>query len=117
VSIFRTESRSKWLAAAFMAFFLMFGMAQIAAAEDFALGDIPLHRETYEKYIKRPSNYRLDAVLPTSYDARNDGIVTPAKNQGTCGVTILSKLPFHAASRTGPIYLSTKLAVSGTGMF
>jgi hypothetical protein len=85
VSIFRTESRSKWLAAAFMAFFLMLGMVQIATAEDFALGDIPLDRETYEKYIKRPSKDRLDAVHPTSYDARNDGIVTPAKDQGSCG--------------------------------
>lgn len=82
-----------------------------------ALGDIPLDRETYEKYIKKPSKDRLDAVHPTSYDARNDGIVTPAKDQGSYGVTIFSKLPSHAASRTGPIYLSTKLAVSGTGMF
>jgi len=61
------------------------GMATTAFAEDFALGDIPLNKETYEKYIKKPSLERLEAVHPSSYDARDAGIVTPAKNQGSCG--------------------------------
>ena len=71
--------------AVLMVFFLILGMAGMAAAEDFALGDIPLDKETYEKYIKKLPPDRLDAAHPSSYDARNAGIVTPAKNQGSCG--------------------------------
>jgi len=61
------------------------GMVTMAAAEDFTLGDIPLDKETYEKYIKVPPSERLEEVHPSSYDARNDGIVTLAKDQGSCG--------------------------------
>jgi C1A family cysteine protease len=85
MEILKARFHVKMSVAVPMAFLLILGMVQIAAAEDFALGDIPLDRETYEKYIKKPSKDRLDAVLPTSYDARNEGIVTPAKNQGSCG--------------------------------
>jgi len=71
--------------AVLMVFFLMLGMVGMAFAEDFALGDIPLDKEAYEKYIKKLPPDRLDAAHPSSYDARNAGIVTPAKNQGSCG--------------------------------
>gem|GEM_PF-6129952 len=76
--------------AAVMVFLLILGMtlsgmARIASAEGFALGDIPLDKEIYEKYIKKLPQDRLEAALPSSYDARDAGIVTPAKNQGSCG--------------------------------
>jgi hypothetical protein len=49
--------------------------------------DIPLDEETYQQYLK-PVEYPdglSRAVLPTSYDARDDGLVTSPKNQGACG--------------------------------
>ncbi len=49
--------------------------------------DIPLDEKTYQQYLK-PVEYPEGlsrAVLPTSYDARDDGIVTSPKNQGACG--------------------------------
>lgn len=48
------------------------------------LGDIPLPAA---EYARQALAYPAEAVelLPASYDARNQGIVTPAKNQGTCG--------------------------------
>ncbi len=61
------------------------GVIRVAAAEDFALGYIPLDEGVYDKYIKVPTLDRSEAELPSRYDARNDGIVTPAKNQGKCG--------------------------------
>ena len=81
----KTRFQSKTLVSMLMAFFLMLPMAGMAPAADFALGDIPLDKETYEKYLKQPPLDRLEAAHPSSYDARNDGIVTPAKNQGSCG--------------------------------
>jgi C1A family cysteine protease len=49
-------------------------------------GDIPLEEETYQQYLKPVySDTAIRQTLPSSYDARNDGIVTPAKNQGSCG--------------------------------
>lgn len=53
-------------------------------AEDWALGDIPLDADTYQRYLKVLPHDRA-AALATSYDARNDKIVTPAKNQASCG--------------------------------
>jgi len=86
----RARSQSKIRMATVMVFLLISGMGisgmvTMAAAEDFALGDIPLDKETYEKYIKVPPPERLEGVHPSSYDARDAGIVTPAKNQGSCG--------------------------------
>jgi C1A family cysteine protease len=52
--------------------------------EEYQYGDIALDRETYQKYLKRLPYAMLDA-LPSDYDARDDGIVTPAENQGGCG--------------------------------
>jgi len=49
-----------------------------------ALGDIPLGPATYQRYLKaRPE--RADMALLSAYDARDDGIVTPARSQGGCG--------------------------------
>jgi len=48
----------------------------------YRLGDIPLDSATYQRYLKVLPPV---ATLPASYDARNDGIVTPAKDQGNCG--------------------------------
>jgi hypothetical protein len=51
---------------------------------EFALGDIPLDPQTYERYLRvLPDD--MAEELPTSYDAWAEGIVTPAKNQGSCG--------------------------------
>jgi C1A family cysteine protease len=74
----------KWIVAILMVFFLVFGLGQMAVYAAGALGDIPLDPETYQRYLKTYSDALRDAV-PSSYDARNDGIVTPAKNQGGCG--------------------------------
>jgi uncharacterized repeat protein (TIGR01451 family) len=53
----------------------------------YTYGDIPLDETTYQMYLKRLDAGLLDALdaLPTAYDARNDAIVTPPKNQGSCG--------------------------------
>jgi hypothetical protein len=49
-------------------------------------GDIPLDEEIYQSYFKRV-DYPEGAPrsLPAAYDARDHGLVTPAKNQGSCG--------------------------------
>jgi C1A family cysteine protease len=49
-----------------------------------AYGDIPLDAETYKAHLKTFSPEEVAAV-PVAYDARSDGIVTPAKDQGACG--------------------------------
>jgi C1A family cysteine protease len=48
------------------------------------LGDIPLDASTYLRHMRVPPD-RAETALPSSYDARSLGIVTPAKNQGSCG--------------------------------
>ena len=63
---------------------LVLGLSLPAVSSEYALGDIPLDPQTYQRFLKTfPSTLR-DA-LPTSYDARDEGIVTPAKDQGSCG--------------------------------
>jgi hypothetical protein len=53
--------------------------------QEYPLGDIPLDPITYQKYLKYPTEaVTLDTLLP-AYDARDESIVTPAKNQGNCG--------------------------------
>ena len=47
-------------------------------------GDIPLDAVSYQAYLQPVSLAERD-TLPSSYDARTDGIVTPPKNQGSCG--------------------------------
>lgn len=48
------------------------------------LGDIALETETYQEFLK-PVQLDRAEELPGAYDARDDGIVTPAKDQGMCG--------------------------------
>jgi C1A family cysteine protease len=50
----------------------------------YGLGDIPLDPQTYQRYLRVFSEDAAES-LPTSYDARSEGIVTSAKNQGSCG--------------------------------
>jgi papain like protease len=63
-----------------------------AAPKEYPLGDFALSAEEYQKHLKKPKKDKtgedmvfLEAALPASYDARDEGIVTPAKNQGSCG--------------------------------
>jgi len=59
-------------------------LAAAAAAQEYALGDIPLDPATYQKHLQDyPA--ALKAELPAAYDARGAGIVTAPKNQGACG--------------------------------
>ena len=51
----------------------------------YGLGDIPLDPATYQRHLKTRSDTELLEALPTSYDARDEGLVTPAKDQGSCG--------------------------------
>ena len=50
----------------------------------YAYGDIMLDPVAYQKYLQIMPDSMVQA-LPAAYDARSDGIVTPAKNQGGCG--------------------------------
>lgn len=75
---------AKWFILILMVFLLAFGLGQMAAAAEYGLGDIPLDPETYQQYLKVWPDQAAE-MLPASYDARDDGIVTPAKNQGSCG--------------------------------
>jgi len=49
-----------------------------------AYGDIPLDPATYQEYLQVMPDSMVEAV-PAAYDARDDGIVTPPKNQAACG--------------------------------
>ncbi|MEW6096459.1 MAG: C1 family peptidase [bacterium] len=48
----------------------------------YGLGDIPLDPEEYQQYLKV---LPVKKALPSHYDARDEGLVTPPKNQGVCG--------------------------------
>lgn len=76
--------RAKWLSATLMLICLMLLAGQDAYAKEYKLGDIPLHPEAYKKHLKVWPMEMLE-MLPTVYDARDDGIFTPAKDQGSCG--------------------------------
>ncbi|XCN72690.1 MAG: C1 family peptidase [Candidatus Electrothrix aestuarii] len=60
------------------------GFAKSQKPKSYPLGDIPLPKEIYKKHLKL-SAMDMAGELPASYDARKDGIVTSAKNQGSCG--------------------------------
>jgi C1A family cysteine protease len=53
--------------------------------DGYALGDIPLDEATYQKYLKISPSQSAESALPAAYDARDDGIVTSPKDQGSCG--------------------------------
>ncbi|QVL47963.1 MAG: hypothetical protein KFB96_20260 [Thiocapsa sp.] len=53
-------------------------------AQVVGMGDIPLDRETYERYLQTWPDHFIQA-LPTRYDARDAGLVSSPKNQGACG--------------------------------
>jgi hypothetical protein len=63
---------------------LVFWADQGFCEQKYRLGDIPLHPETYKKHQKAWP-MEMAEFLPTAYDARDDRIVTPAKNQAACG--------------------------------
>lgn len=73
-----------WLAGLCLIFSLVLLAGGDALAQEFGLGDIPLHPEVYKKHLKKQT---LDMAipLPAAYDARDEGIVTSPKNQGACG--------------------------------
>ena len=80
--------RAKWIAG----IVLVLALTLLAGTTSFSkqpphrypLGDIPLDEATYQKYLKTFPRDMAEA-LPSAYDARAEGIVTPAKNQGSCG--------------------------------
>lgn len=83
-------NNQKWLLIIFLILILfpLFGFIDIAESAssdaDCDLGDIALDNETYQKFLK-PVVLDRGEALPSSYDARNYGLVTPAKDQGQCG--------------------------------
>ena len=65
---------------------LALGSGAVSAGEGkYALGDIPLDPATYRSHLKLRSEAELLEALPSRYDAREEGIVTSPKNQGSCG--------------------------------
>jgi C1A family cysteine protease len=54
-----------------------------SATPRYAYGDNPVDPATYEQYLRRLPLRAYD--LPTAYDARTEGIVTPPKDQAACG--------------------------------
>ena len=83
------KARSRWLASIVIVLLVTaFGRQNIYPQSPkfkYALGDIPLDAATYQRHLKARSEIELLEALQTSYDARDEGIVTPAKNQGSCG--------------------------------
>jgi hypothetical protein len=81
-------NRASWRAkhlAGIVALGLLLGQGAFAGdARQYALGDIPLHPALYQQYLRVVSPEAALAV-PSSYDARDAGLVTPAKDQGYCG--------------------------------
>jgi hypothetical protein len=63
--------------------FMTSAIGQSFAAQELGLRDIPMSPEEYHKYLKIVPPPK--APLPTAYDARAYGLVTSAKNQGSCG--------------------------------
>lgn len=80
----KTGFGEKWVLGILVILCLAVGLGQIVAAAEYGFGDIPLDPKTYQEYLKTWPDRAVEA-LPVIYDARDDGIVTPAKSQGTCG--------------------------------
>lgn len=54
-----------------------------SASSAYQFGDIPLSPKEYQKHLLPTRRYSF--AVPSYYDARNDNIITPAKEQGNCG--------------------------------
>lgn len=63
---------------------LVAGLGGAAYSGVYPMGDTALDSETYQAFLRKAPDRILDQ-LPTSYDARTEGIVTSPKNQGACG--------------------------------
>jgi hypothetical protein len=63
---------------------LIFAAEQGLCEQKYRLGDIPLHPEAYKKHMK-VWPMEMAEFLPTFYNAQDEGLVTPAKNQEACG--------------------------------
>jgi hypothetical protein len=74
--------KQRWVIGLLLVLCFALGLGQSFAAEEYGLGDIPLSPEEYQQYLQILPP--LEAI-PLSYDARDDGIVTSPKNQGSCG--------------------------------
>jgi len=81
---FQTAIRIAVMVSLLISGLAMSGITPMADAGDFALGDIPLDKETYQRYLKVYPDRAAEA-LPPAYDARDYGWVTSAKDQGSCG--------------------------------
>jgi len=85
----RTGRPARWLVVALAVVALMLLASQSVLPQEaptkYPLGDIPLDTATYFQHMKGLWSVELAETLPTSYDARGEGIVTPAKDQGQCG--------------------------------
>jgi hypothetical protein len=77
----RSRTEWNWLLGLMLSLLLGVALGSTAEAQEFGLGDIPLDEDTYQSYLMEYD----EATLPASYDARNEGIVTSPKNQGSCG--------------------------------
>ncbi len=84
----RRRRAYKWLGGVLLIACLTLAGGQSIYTQDrdpeFPLGDIALDPAVYQQYLKVLPEGVLDS-LPPAYDARDEGIVTPAKNQGSCG--------------------------------
>ena len=117
----KLRSRAKWLAGTVLVLTLILlgGTTSFSKQPplNHPLGDIPLDAATYRKHLKV---WPLDMAgeLPAFYDARAEGLVTPAKNQGSCGscwaFASVGAIESHMlkAFRAGPRDLSEQQQVS-----
>jgi hypothetical protein len=83
------KTRTRWIVGITLILLLTaFGSQNLypqALEPRYALGDIPLDAATYRKHLKVRTEVELLEALPAAYDARDEGIVTPPRDQGDCG--------------------------------
>lgn len=85
----KNRTWTKWLAGIVLILSLTLLISPSGYPQDrpqqYGLGDIPLDPATYQRHLKLwPDRMAAESLAP-AYDARTDGIVTSAKNQGSCG--------------------------------